>query len=475
MLDNFCNLFKDCLYLFSLPFSFRNRLRGLRLRNCLSGICNWYLFNSHICDLLSFFIKVIDSLLGLWLFWSLGNDCENFSEKSLFGNNSLYIFSLHFFSNLLEYNCVLRLDRFHNGWTSCSNSFSAFFCHCSLNCSWTDHFGNWLFVCTNNFLLLISDDSNFFVFISNFRNGSISYLLHYNSDRSHILNLSIFSFNFLHDFLKMSILFNHSLVYNLSNHYLFNNLICSYFFSFFSLFSVNCIGADNFNFGLILFISNCNNNSTLVWIISFMNNYCRLYFILWCFCHCWWNLTCLWEWFIFSHFGYNILYDLGLFHHFNIICSDYLSSCDFINFYLCSWVFGSDGLRFDSHIRFVTYHCVKLICWISNRYSLSLDIFRVGDSHNICVNFWILFNFNAVDFKVLWKILLFNNFFPKGGELGLLQLLLRNFRNNWLNLSHWNFFYVRFCWLSFKINQCNLFCCFIKRRFDFDNLSSFFC
>lgn len=150
----------------------------------------------------------------------------------------------------------MRLNSFHNGWTSCSNSFSAFFSNCCLNCAWSDQFRNWLFKCTNNFLFLIRYDSNFFVFISNFRNCSFSYLLHYNSDRCLILNFSILSLNFLHDFLKMSIFFDHSLVYYLSNDNFFNNLGCSYFFS---LFSFNRIGADNFNFVLVLFISDCNN------------------------------------------------------------------------------------------------------------------------------------------------------------------------------------------------------------------------
>lgn len=284
-MDNFCNLFKDCLYLFCLPFSFRDRLGWFRFRNCLDSIYNWYLFNPHICNLLGFFIKIIYSLLRLWLFWSLRNDCIDFSKKSLLRNNSLDIFTFDFFSNLSKDNFVLRLNRFHNGWASCSNSFSTFFSNCGLNCAWSDQFRNWLFICTNNFLFLISYDSNFFVLISNFRNCSFSYLLHYNSNRCYILNFSMLSLNFLHDFLKMSIFFYHSLIYYLSNDDFFNNLSYSNFFSFFNLLSF--IGADNFNYTLVLFISDCNNYFICIGFGFIFNYYCSLYFVLWCLCHCW--------------------------------------------------------------------------------------------------------------------------------------------------------------------------------------------
>lgn len=286
-MDYLCNLFNDCLYLFCLPFSFRDRLRWFRFRNWMDSIYNWNLLNSHICNLLSFFIKIINSLLRLWLFWSLWNDCKYFSKESFLRNNSLDVFILDFFGNLLQDNCVLRLNSFHDGWAGCSNSFSSFFSNGGLNCSWSDQFRNWLFICTNNFLILIGYDSNFFVFISNFRNCSFSDLLHYNSYRCHILNFSILSFNFLHDFLKMSIFFDHGLVYDLSNDDFFNNFSCGYLFSFFSFFSFNCVWADKFNFLLVFFISDCNKYFIYIWLAFFLNNNCSLDFVLWCFSDCW--------------------------------------------------------------------------------------------------------------------------------------------------------------------------------------------
>lgn len=284
----------------SLPFSlwywFHNWLMN---NNWMNNINDWNLLGTHAHNFFSLLIIIIGSLLRLSPFWLLWNNCINFSKWSFFRNNCLNILPRDLLDNLRNDFLECNFGFLHKNSIWSSYFCSSFFCDSLLNDTSSEISWNLLFICLNNLLILISNNSYFSCFITNFRNSLLTNSLHYNSCWNNILGLWNFSFNRLHNILQMSVFLNNCSIDTLSDYNFFNNLF--FFFNLFSYF--NNFSTNNFNLWWFSFVWNSNDDSFLFWLAWLMNNNCCLNFILWSLSNSRNNL-----WFLFNSFVLNNLF-----------------------------------------------------------------------------------------------------------------------------------------------------------------------
>jgi len=226
-MNHISNLLDYWFDLFGLPFGFMNLFGRLRFLSWLN-IYNRNLLCLHDHYVLGLFIVVVSSLLELLLLGFLWDDCVYDSESFLFRNDCLNIVNLDLTYELIDNNFKVWVNFLHNLDTCCVDCLGSFCGGSGLNSSWNNFSGYFLFESTDPFLLLVTNDCDLLVFIREFSNRLIAYLLNCDSSRGYIDNLCIFLSNLFHNALKVSVFLNYGLIHSLGDYYLLYN-ICDIF------------------------------------------------------------------------------------------------------------------------------------------------------------------------------------------------------------------------------------------------------